>query len=761
MTSARFLLDGQPLTEEQAAEWLRANGFGQNFAGSEKLADRATDYANTVIRASDQAREVLLKPWSDVDWLMRGNPLGIDVSPTGSTHVPEVKKGVYALAPRIVEAILGAGDEVFRVRGRDRTDRARAMRIEEMLRYQLSQSRHMDGIEDRVLCGLLYGVVAVATSWDIRYGHRMVRKARHEQRDGKREVVIDSDYQRILEYEGLRTRLIDPRDLIWDPSAMCSSDAAFAGERMRVPLAELLAMEASGVLSGVAEAIEGGGDSGAKRVLLSEVERLRIDAEKRRRDGTYGDERTLLNSKRAIDASDANRVEVTALWATWSHVERPARSVDWGRWQFLWVNGVPVRIARNPYDSQHIPIAFARMNHSPFSPWGISVAMDGLPIQIEYDQMRGLGHRSHELSVTPIGVHGEGTDLPRSMKDMEPGEWLRGQPDQFTQLKFQSTISETIAASDLMRRDMREVMGVPEGFTGSDQSGTATQFEGNILEANRRARQLTFNYADLEREVLRHTFVYAQQFITERKTYAVLGRAAKRLGWSVEIRPEDLLDPVDIEIVGLQRYGSNGQRGTKMVQFQNQFGPSIIAEMQAGRWNNTAYLREAFNAMFGYSLDDQILSPDLDPEDVMTPQEENAAIIGGADLEPHPLDDDVEHAQAHVAAFDEAEKEGVSSDRLSALWRHAVKHGFAAKSKQARQAAAQRAQELAQQQPGAGAEAPRLDKEPGEGRGYQRPLDLGNGPGKTPPGVTPGPANAARMGAMDRDQAMPQGMNAS
>lgn len=757
----RFLVDGKPMTQEDATRWLAANGFGKNFAGNEDVVDRAATYAGNVVRTSDKAKEALLKYWRDTDWMMRGNALGIDTSPGGDTHVPETKKCVYAMAPRIVEGLLGAGSELFRVRGRDAKDRKRAIKIEELLRWQLAKSRHLEGVEDRVLCGLLYGVVAVATSWEIRHSMRTVKRSLREiddQDPSGSALVIESDFREFLEYEGLRTRLIDPRDLIWDATAMYSADAQYAGERMRVPLHELLAMEAQGIVQGVASAIEGPKDSSAKGILIYEIERLRADQDKRRRDGSSWDS-SQMAGKKTIDATDANRVDVTTLWCNWSHKEKPSRSVDWGRWQFMWVNGVPVRVARNPYDDQHIPIAFARMNKNVFSPWGISMAMDAIPLQIKYDQLRALGHRSHELAVSPIGIFSEGTDMPRSLADMLPGEWLRGQPDQFGQMKFASTIADTIAASDLLRRDIREVTGVPEGFTGSDQSGTATQYEGNLNEANRRARQLTFNYADLEREVLRHCFVYCQQFLTDGAKYGVLGRGAATLGFSAEITPEDLLDPVDIEIVGLAQYSANGMRGTRMVSFQNQFAPYIMAEMQAGRFNSQAWLKRGFQAVLGYEMDSDILREDMDPEDVITPEEENAILAQGIDLEPHPLDDDEEHLRKHLAKFDELSGKKSNSRILGTLNRHIVKTALAGRAKRDQQMAAQKSRELAMQSSPASMEADNR-KEPGEGRGYQRPLDLQQGPSNSPPGETPGPANMARMGAPDRNQAIPQAMNA-
>ena len=760
----RFKQGDEFLDQEQYRSWMEANGYGANLAAKKDVAERAAEAVQNALRASDKAKDQIQAQWVVVDRMMRGEALSSAV-PLGTedVHIPETKKAIEVMVPRIVDAISGMGGDVFQVKGRDDADRTRALVIEEWIRYQLSKSRWYDEAEDRVRSALLYGMIAVYTGWETRFSRRLVKKSYREvDETGQGEIlVIEQEEKDIEVYSGFVHRAVDPRDFIFDASRMCMKDARFAGERMKLSIPELLQMEAQGVLSGVAEAIEG--KSGRAGVLQDAVEKMRSDSEKAERAGvTVTDLWRRMQSEIKPIAHDL--VDCVSLWSEWSDKEHPTSAMDWGQWQFFYVNGVPCRIAKNPYDSQHLPYAVARIAREPFVFWALSPALDAAKLNADLDQHSALGARSHALAVSPFVVADESVDFPsENLNNIQVGEIIRGNLDKMRVEKFPSTIGDTMQMVELRRRDIREIMGAPEGFTGTSTDGTATQYNGNIDEANRRIRGMVIRLAnDCDKMVAEHCLLYSQQFVRDVETYRVLGRGAKQLGFSANLRPEDLIDPVDIEMIGPATFGSHGQRATKLISLMNQAQFLIAAEAQKGNIDTSQWLDEIYTGVMGHRMRDGLLKKNQDPETVLPVSFENALLRKeGMQLDVHPLDDDMEHFQSHRDAADAAESAKASPDVLAQFAAHMQLHMDQYQRKQAVQQAQQRAQALAQQaNPAAQSTAfPGTEKAPQDGRTYQRPPDLIGSGYQTPPGETPGPGNPSQVAAPDRSQAIVQTAN--
>lgn len=761
----RFRQDGKDLDEEQYKLWLEANGFGKNFAGTEGIADRAATFVDDSIRLSTDYKNVMLQPWQFVDAMLRGESLAENTPlGTGDIHVPEVEKALEVLVPRIVEGIQGFGNDIFHVIPRREGDRRRAMKLEEWIRYQFSLSRWNDELEDRIRCGLLYGVCPVYIGWESRYQTRPVKTLRREKGDDGQIVnVISVEPKKIRTYCGITQRMVDPRDFIYDASRMDPKRARFAGETMKLSVSELLHMEAAGILEGVAQAIEGSNPN-ARGLLQAKMDQIRAERDQASRAGASGSTEFQRKMEAQITADQNGRVPCVSLWGEWSESERPLNADDWGQWQFFYVNGAPCRIAKNPYDSQHIPYAVARVSREPFFFWALSPILQALPINAEADQHRALGSRSHALAVSPFILADENTDLPAdSLANMEVGSVIRAQLDKAQIQKFPSTVGDTVAMFELLRRDIREVMGAPEAISGTGDENTATQFQGNLREANRRIRGAVNRYAfDCEKAAAEMVLLLSQQFVTDDQQFRAMGRGAQELGFSPTLRPEDLLDPVDIEMVGPQTFGSNGERATKMIALLNQAQFLIAAEAQKGNIDTGEWLREVFTGVMGYRMSDRLLKTTQRPEDVLDPERENRMLRKvGMRLDVHPLDDDAEHWQVHAEDAARAEEDGEPDEVLQQFAEHMQAHQDQQQQKAAVERAKQSAMALAQQ-PGAAASSgfPESDNAPQDGRTYQRGADMQNEtPQTTPPGQTPGPPDLARQGAPDRRASIFQTVN--
>lgn len=748
----RFVVDGKPLNEEEKRRWLAANGFGMNFASLPDVAERAADACRSFRSASDEAKRALLDPWKDIDWVMRNNPLRTEtISP--EFHNPETKKAVLTLAPRIVQLVNERGWGSFRVVAEDALNRPRAERVQMGIRYFLEKAHWHQGCERRVIAGLCYGAIAVQTSWDIQHRVQTLRKARDEAKAVGVEMVIEVlPNQKVLSYEGLRWDLIDHRDLIWDPTCNMNGtqrSPMFCGRTMKVPLVELLRMEAAGTISGVVEAVEGGKGKAAG-LLERSIDAMHNDQAKRERDGYATPE--FASKMATLAPSSANPIECCEIWASWSSKERPTSADDWREWQFFYVNGHPVRIAHNPYDSQHKPIAACNLSSDPFSTWGTSLAMDAMPLQIVLDDLENLGRDSHRLAVSPFwSSNDDSQDAQINLRQLAPGSRIPGRDVQVH--RWPSTIADTTVASAHTRAMIAGITGVPPGMAGMDDSGTATQYEGNMLEANRRGLGRVLAVAGLEMQIAQHCFFYMQQFITRSMSMKLFGRGATTVGLGPELRPEDLADPIDIAMVGLGQLSTHGVTSHRIAAFTSQAAPFINAAIAAGRIDPVAITEEIYQQTMGFPIDDQIIRREMTPEEALPPEIENAMLRAGAVIEPHPMDDHPAHAENH-AQFLASLPEGDDQARRATMYHLRLTAQAWAKQQAQAQARAAGAM-VGQQTPGIVENGGR--RVAGGGRGAdQADPTIADGVAASAPGVTPGPPNAARMAAPDRTQPVSQ-----
>lgn len=750
----RFLVDGQPVDQETMRRWLQANGYDTNYSQDKDIAARASETIRNWVDTSQSYKKGMKERWDVIDYMMRGQSLAdMSYMVDGGTHVPEVRKRIDVLAPRIVRALGGASGEVFECVARRPDEDMRAAVNEEWLRYQLDQSGYLKAAEDRVRCGLTYGVIAVSTGWKTEFRTQQVRKSRRSLSRSKQQVlVIEDELKEILVYEGFDWRMIDPRNLIWDGRSTDPRNPLFAGEYMETTIPELLAMEANGIVSGVVDAIEGKSPSRSKGLLRGVVEELRNDTlGDAARDGDRAN--TLRRWAQKVTALTADRVPCLSVFGKWSDKAKPYKSSDWGSWQFLYVNNVPVRIARSPYDAQHIPIATCRICADPLRFWGISPAMAALNQSIEYDQHRAAMSRLALLKANPILAAKPGSNLPESIAALLPGQVVEGE---FSPIGIPGSLSDSAAISEIMRRDIMESMGAPEGFTGNAEEGTATQYMGNIAEADSRIRQHVLNIAEMDLTVIQHAALVSKQYVTENKSFRVLGRHAPLLGAGAEIKPEDLMDPVDIVMIGPRDFASHSTRASRLTTWFTTMAPVLTNLAQTGEIDQRALAEESYMGIVGQRLSDKVFIKKQDADTALSPMQERKILNQGRELHPHPLDDPQAHLDQHMIDAQKAEEEGADDDVLTVWHDHIIETMAQIAQQGAQQQAQQRQLAMQAQMDPQTIEATDGRNAPGEGRTYQRPPDFGTGPADQPPGQSPGPADPARMAQPDRAATIPQ-----
>ena len=195
---------------------------------------------------------------------------------------------------------------------------------------------------------------------------------------------------------------------------------------------------------------------------------------------------------------------------------------------------------------------------------------------------------------------------------------------------------------------------------------------------------------------------------------------------------------------------SHGLRATGLATFNAQMAPYINAAVAAGRLDPIKLREEGWLAIMGFRIDDQIMKPEMDPQEVMSPESENILLGNGQRLEVHPLDDHQAHVLAHAIAMNEGQERDESDDVQTERFLHMQKHAAAWQQQQQQQQAQQQAAAMAAQNQQVMATDGR--KAAGEGRYHQREPDLSSGPAVAGPGQAPGPERPAAMAAPDRMQ---------
>lgn len=757
-TIRRFVQDGQALTEGEWREWKESLGFDHNLAGNDTVATRAIEYARRALWFSDEAkRNHVEKYWPAVEKMMAAmvDHLRVDTLGAEDSPVPAIKVAVETVVPRIVEGLFGPGQDLFHVKGRDAVDRRRAEVIEEWLRYQVDLSEYTHWTEERVRSFLYYGICVVEASWEARYEWRTVRKHHREEEDDKDGVkqvvdVYESNYERVQVYNGCTARMVDPRDFVYDASQIDPDRAQFMGERTFMTVQHLLALEAEGYLSGVVDALKN--EKGTSKPRLDDTTYM---VTMRERHAALSDSGMIgynwrTESADFLDPNSQALVPVVKLYVkSWTPKNEGVTVQDWDRWDFMFVNGYPCRIARMGLNSKLLPYAISRAYREPNKFWGESPVMDVLRPAAALDQLRASVQRGvMEAGTAPLVVPKSSDIAAATTAQMLPGQVIKEDLNKTGYLTRPVPINEQLVAAEAARRDIQQTIGAPDAISGTEQGGTATQNQNNLNEANRRIRSYVFRLSlGVDRGVLRRFLTLSQQFATERVVFRALGRHARKFRAGATLTPEMLDDPVDIVMLGPKTIEAAGQRATRAMSVLNQLQALLPTLIQDGSLRAAGIFREVWVNMMGYQPDDEFLRDDADPGDVLDPATENAILIQpGQSLLPHPLDNDSAHIRSHQIALRAAVERDVNSDVIEQMVTHIAAHEDQQRRKQAqaeaRQAQAEAANMAAAQQ------IPQGRAKPQDGNTFSRAPDLG-GSATAPAGQVNGPGTpgqAARMG---------------
>lgn len=734
-----FRIGGKPWTPEDMADWLGKQVNRPNLAheAHDQVAPHAIQYVQQMRQWHEERTFDVRRKWQILDAILRGESLA-EVDCHGDIHVAELYKKVETIVPRIVEAILQYRP-FFKVDGRDSRDRRRSTGIEAWLLYQLDRNHFEEEVEPWVRAMIVYQFSAWKVWWD--YEFTDVVNRYYEEKDGPdgtMNLEVTCKDETVLSFESNKVKLVDPYQFIFDPTQTRVQDMEFVGDVCMMREDDLRRYADMGMFcpEQVADLLEG-------VPVNSFQNESQWQRQERRLTSTYDLDMTRRSK------NQPKQYEVVEMWALY----RPTPDEPIHRYKIVVANGTHLlELRRNPHDDQHVPYAVARAAKEPFDFLNVGVLDHAIPLQIEFDDHRRLAMRSHRNAVAPpVWLDPSSDDAPLSLWDVEPGRIYRGTSPPMP-LKLPTTLGEMIGMEEVMRRDIEEIVGAPSVFDGGGANNTATEVQRKIEEGNRRMRRLIYAFSGGLVDMMQIMLANTRQFVTPQKAMSVLNGEFMALHLQQPLQPEDLADPVNITIRGLRGLSQNNLHATLYVQFLTQMGPLLPSLIQKGTLNVEELVYRFHQAVVGQELDDQILKRPKPRDAMLSPELENVMFEQGGMPEVHPDDPDAMHVAEHTDALEGGR---FTERQAQNVLEHIAQHERAMDSKAARRRAA-----MAEQTPSFQPSTPANPRASDAKGRYDQPADLmGQATAASMPGETPGPADPARMAAMDRQQPVPQEVN--
>lgn len=734
---SKLTVSSGPLRANEAQSWTDEQIPHANQAGRREVAERAVKVAQEVVTKWADKMQPLWRRWRHTFYMLSGNTLD-NVGPS-DIHIPELHKILETATPRIEEALLER-DPWFRVVGRSRMDQGRADTIAAYLDWQLDQSNFSTLVQPAARDMLVCQIAAVKTVWDRRTKRRLRRTFDQGTAgaDGKVTYKVTKEWVDEVEYDGPVDRLVDPFDFIMDPKSTDPQTALYVGDRTLMSIDEI---ERYGTMFGwmnlreVLEAKEG-------MSLSPDFQSMN----KWTRDPT---------EKFATDARQTKSSNRPPLYEVVHLFLRSDVLNDDGQFEeieLVIVNGTTCCVARkNITDAQVRPYAIARAAKNGHELFGVGPMDNAVRLNQQLDRYSAILFRSAELGAMPMVFAGSDAELPDSLYKVRPFSVFKDVGDvKFTSVPDGITRSGPLIVS-MLTRHIEETTGVFKIQQGQEStSGTATEATLSLQEANRRMRSWIRSVADMVRQVLILHHHYNRQYTCAKTTFRVMGKRAIALNREyLEIGPDTLMQDVDFEMVGLKSLSTYGLKAVGMQSWVNM--NQAFIQSNPDRVDQLAFMHDSAREMIGTEEADRYVRVPEDPSKLISQEQENVALLQGAEVEIAEGDDDKKHMLALRGLFQEASDPKSKLDkrvRLNVI-QHYLAHGYALERKQAQQQAAQQRQAMiAASIPQQQGTAPR----PG---GFA----TGGTPGQRA-GENPGPADTRKVPKTGNERRTPSQMEA-
>lgn len=729
----------------QAAEvknWIDTQIPYENFAGKDAQLDGdVVGFVETILTGFRARMANAYVRWSDNQKVANGESLSAEYE--DDIHVPETYKMLQAKAASIEEALFEL-DPPFTIEGvKDEMGRMKALVVSAYIRRQLELAGYRNFIRPTVIDAELTGWCAVKVIWDRVLEEIVERNVTHVTKNGKLYQHDERRLKRALVIDGAQLEQVDPFRLIVDLDAGHIRKCSYIGDISDQFVHDLRARAELGLFS------------------LKQVEKLKDDVSNNAHVDVTDFSEAMRKSRSITNpwsnpayldthSASAKRLRCTELWCFYDFGKGHAGITHPDGRMITGVHRVVITTAGrtllqfrlNPFDKKFAPYGVGRMNANGHEMISVGPFDQVISSNAQYDRYQSALLRHAELTVDPILITGNDSDLPDSMLGIRAGTVFR-HVGEITPLKLPDLPQSAAYMHTYFRREHEELSGALRVF--ESPQGTATETERKVQEQNKLLRPDIRAIADMWRQVGLIIYWMSGQFATGEQRFQVVGKAAKLLNANFfTITPDLLQEDIDLRFYGADSMQTYAQKGTGMVQWTNLWAPMLPA-MQNVSVENIAMI--TFEHMVGPEYVERVFKGKTPEWMRWSQDEENWQLQRGQPVQINEDDDDDEHMDDMEQkgmlklALKESTPDPVANAILIHYQDHQKQKAAKVEKQQAEMEAAQRQAQIMQLQQGS---------KPGEGRAAAPGGMEARSQG---PGVTNGPtqsrtvAKAGRQGA--------------
>lgn len=725
------------LSPAEAQAFTKAAILESNRAGDLDVAAQALKTATNITQEWTEKMRGLHRRWRATWHMLSGNTL--ERSGPEDVHVPEIYKAIETVVPRAEEMVIGE-EPWFEVVPKKRADRRTADAIAAFIDWQNSQNNTRALIQPAIRDMIVTQVAVFYSYWENRVTMRNVRTPEKKWVNGKLVRKVKVERKEVVDFSGVRTRLVDPIDFIIDTKSTNPQDAQFVGHRAWLTKEQIKAIgKDMGWMN-----LDKLDEETSQSTLGMPMDFYAWPRDPAARYGVRGGEQDHKQDNRS------SKMEVVFLYVRASFDGGPVQD-----WRIAIAAGrVALEVRPNPHDGQFRPYACMRVTKSGHEFFGIGPFDNAIRLSQHLDRYWQITMRGASIAGQPMVFAEEDSELPDSLYRVSPGKVYKGVGNvRFTQIPDGFLRSMPLVIQ-MMQRNIEETTGSFRINMGQDSGGTATEASLSLQEGNRRMRGIVRSIGDGLEALLEVQYKLTLQNSSEDVEFPVLGkRAIDMKRTHLMIGPADFLDDVKFEMVGLRNSRNYGLKSTGLQAFTNAMTPFIMANPQAV--DQVGLMHEFAREMIGPEEANRIVKVPTPLDSLYSQEEENEGLIQGEEMPVDPDDDDEDHLQKIKPLFDRAVdmKSEMHDGVRRAIIQHALQHELQLKNKKAREKAqqARSPQQIGIMPPEAGGQAGSGGGASPKAGGFSDAVtQLANEPGGQTPNENPGPADQGKYSRSGR-----------
>ena len=579
-------------------------------------------------------------------------------------HVPYAFATVEQAVPRIVRGCLGDGYNFFDLQPREKTDKKNAEQHKKLLLWQINLMNFYIEFTMMIKTTAMYGYCTGKVDWVFQTG----TKYRLQMKDEYTKAVISEEIRKKYGH-ALYEEIEEENEIIMDNNRFQALDwdEAYPDEAAKYTL-------------------HTGRDfiHQTRKTLKELYERKRPDNTPLY---TNLDKVQATQSYTQEDADQDRRLSVIgAAKATWRQASQSKQDLNraamevviWEYWTPEWVVTVAntntvIRRDRNFFWHGKMPFVDLNYTYIPNELFGIGAIESFRDLQTAIDTITNMDLDNWAMQVNQMHVVHRAADIaPEQLVSRPWGVIYSSLPphEAVMPLEKQSIASETSVKQQEMRSNIMLASGLTDMHylgtsSGSRIGRTATGMNMAQEETNTRFQSLvTLAEFMTLKPLLKMMASNNEQFMRTSKWVQIVGEEKYEKEAEL-IHPEEIWGEVDIIFHGAQRLGRQQMKQSNFMNLLKVIGsnPAMMNQVKPRE-----LLEYTFQLFMESSDNSRFLVPS--PEDMLTPEAENALMMWEQDVEPDINENVQDHLEAHFMAQSHPTYKNWTLDAQILLERH-------------------------------------------------------------------------------------------